>query len=153
MSETLQAQSVLSELQNVSVSSIIANGQTDWQTRGHQLGFTRPLPEKPHLPDAPEAPDLGPPPREDDAKYNVELGTLDKLLSSRRIKKQQAALNRFEKDRSAWNEDRRYAQGVYEQEKKKHDEQTARLQARYEEAVADWKRDFEAYLRELVTTN
>ncbi|HMB93913.1 MAG TPA: hypothetical protein VKP65_23895 [Rhodothermales bacterium] len=132
------------------MSTIISNGKTDWPTRGQQLGFTKPLPEKPNLPEAPEAPDLGPPPREDDPKYDVELSTLDKLLSSRRIKKQQAALNRFEKDRSAWNEDRRYAQGVYEQEKKKYDEQTAQLKTRYEEAIADWKRDFEAFLEELV---
>ena len=117
------------------------------------MGFTKPLPEKPTLPEAPDTPDLGPPPREDDPKYDVELSTLDKLLSSRRIKKQQAALNRFEKDRSAWNEDRRYAQGVFEQEKKKHDAQSAQLTASYKEAVADWKRDFEAYLQELVTTN
>jgi hypothetical protein len=152
MSESLQqdAQSVLEELKSTSPQTIIANGAVDWQARGQQLGFATPLPEKPALPATPEAPDFGAPPREDDPKYDVELTTMDKLLSSRRIKKQQAALNRFEKDRSAWNEDRQYAQGVYAQEQKKHADQTAALMTQYEAAVAEWKRKFETFLQSVV---
>ena len=75
--------------------------------------------------------------------------TLDKLLSSRRIKKQDAALKRFEKDRKAWNEDRDYALGIYEKAKAQHDETVTQLEATYEAALGQWKNDFEAYLSTL----
>lgn len=127
----------------------LADDHQTWEAHRTEVGFALPFPTPPAAQPVPEKPDHGQPPREDDPKYDVELSTLDKLLSSRRIKKQQAALNRFEKDRKAWNEDKAYATGIYEQAKKRHTEQAAEQDAAYREAVAEWKSAFESYLRDL----
>lgn len=141
-----EAQQALDQLSNTSLTDFANNGLQEWATLGEQLGFPTILPAKPQYPSAPQKPDFGTPPREDDPKYAVELSTLDKLLSSRRIKKQDAALRHFEKDRKSWNEDRDYARGIYEKAQDKHKEIVAGLDANYEAALSQWKSDFETYL-------
>ena len=141
-----EAQQALDKLTNTSIKAFANNGLQDWALLGERLGFPTILPAKPELPPAPQKPDFGTPPREDDPKYMVELSTLDKLLSSRRIKKQDAALKRFEKDRKSWNEDRDYARGIYEKAQDKHQQTVAELEAHYETALSQWKSDFETYL-------
>jgi len=142
-----EAQQALDTLSNTSVKTLANGGGQEWAALGNRLGFPTVFPAKPDLPPAPKEPAFGQPPREDDPKYNVELSTLDKLLSSRRIKKQDAALRRFEKDRKAWNEDRDYALGIYEKTKAQHDETVAQLETTYEAALGQWKDDFETYLK------
>ena len=144
-----EAQQALDKLSNTSVKTLASNGLQEWAALGDRLGFAAGLPAKPDLPPAPQEPDHGEPPREDDPKYTVELSALDKLLSSRRIKKQDAALKRFEKDRKAWNENRDYALGIYEKARQRHGETVAELEANYEAALGQWKNDFEAYLTTL----
>jgi hypothetical protein len=145
-----EAQQALNKLSNTSVKTLTDHDLQEWAVLGERLGFSTALPERPSLPPTPEEPVLTTPPREDDPKYDVQLSTLDKLLSSRRIKKQDAALKRFEKDRKAWNEDRDYARGIYEQATKKHQAELKTLEAAYEAALDQWKRDFEAHLGSLV---
>ncbi len=146
----LETQQALETLSNTSAKTLASNGLQEWAALGDRLDFSTALPEKPALPPAPQEPDHGDLPREDDPKYSVEFSTLDKLLSSRRIKKQDAALKRFEKDRKAWNEDRDYALGIYEKARHQHGEIVAQLEANYEAALSQWKDDFEAYLKTLV---
>ncbi len=140
------AQQVLEKLSNPTTKTLMSNGLQDWAALGDKLSFSTALPEQPVAPPAPQEPAVAEPPREDDPKYSVELTTLDKLLSSRRIKKQDAALKRFEKDRKAWNEDRDYAFGIYERAKKQHLEEVEKSAATYEAALDQWKHNFEAYL-------
>ena len=145
-----EAQHALDTLSNTSAQTFANGGLQEWVALGDRLGFPTVLPEKPALPPAPQEPNHGDLPREDDPKYSVELSTLDKLLSSRRIKKQDAALKRFEKDRKAWNENRNYALGIYEMAKAQYDETVAQIEANYEAALSQWKDDFEDYLKTLL---
>ena len=145
-----EAQQALDKLSNTSARALMNNGLQDWVALGERLGFATALPERPVAPPAPKEPAATEPPREDDPKYAVELTGLDKLLASRRIKKQDAALKRFEKDRKAWNENRDYALGLYERAKKQHLETLKESEAAYEATLNQWKRDFEAYLGALV---
>lgn len=145
-----EAQQALDKLSNTPVKTLTGPDLQGWAVLGERLGFSTPPPERPSLPPTPEEPAPVKLPREDDPKYDVQLSTLDKLLSARRIKKQDAALKRFEKDRKAWNEDRDYARGIYEQATKKHQADIKTLEATYEAALDQWKRDFEAYLGSLV---
>ena len=142
-----EAQQVLDKLSNTTAKKLMNNGLQDWATMGERLGFSSTLPERPVSPPAPQESAIAELPREDDPKYAVELTTLDKLLSSRRIKKQDAALRRFEKDRKAWNEDRDYALGIYERAMKKHQAEIATIDDEYELALSHWKGTFEAYLK------
>jgi len=144
-----EAQHALAKLSDMSVESLMNNGLEEWATLSSRMGFSTALPVRPDLPPLPEEPALKPPPREDDPKYDVALSTLDKLIASRRIKKQDAALKRFEKDRKAWNEDRDYARGLFEQTKKKHHQEIDKLETQYAEALSRWKRDFESHLKTL----
>lgn len=141
-----EAQRALDNLSNTTAQALMNNGLHDWAALGERLGFSTTLPEKPVAPPAPQEPAATEPPREDDPQYAVELSTLDKLLSSRRIKKQDAALRRFEKDRKAWNENRDYALGIYERARQQYDEALKESEAAYEAALEQWKRDFEAFL-------
>ena len=145
-----EAQRVLEKLSNTTAKKLMSNGLQEWAALGDKLRFSTALPEQPVAPPAPQESAVAELPREDDPKYAVELSTLDKLLASRRIKKQDAALRRFEKDRKAWNEDRDYARGIYERAKKKHLEEIEGSAVTYESALDQWKRDFEAYLGTLV---
>ena len=142
-----EAQQVLEKLSNTTAKKLMSNGLQDLAVLGDKLGFSTALPERPVAPLAPQEPAVAELPREDDPKYAVELTTLDKLLSSRRIKKQDAALRRFEKDRKAWNEDRDYALGIYERAMKQHQEEIATREDEYELALSQWKGTFEAYLK------
>ena len=144
-----EAQLALDKLSNTSVKTFASNGFQEWAALGDKLGFSTALPEQPVAPPAPQQPAVAELPREDDPKYAVELSTLDKLLASRRIKKQDAALRRFEKDRKAWNENRDYALGIYERAMKKHQAEIAALQDEYELALSQWKGTFEAFLNTL----
>ena len=144
-----EAQHALAKLSEMSVEALMNNGLEEWATLSSRMGFPTVLPTRPNHPPVPEEPALTPPPREDDPKYNVDLSLMDKLLSSRRIKKQDAALKRFEKDRKAWNEDRDYAKGIYEKAKNKHHTSVAELEAGYQTALDQWKNDLEAYLTTL----
>ena len=145
-----EAQQVLDKLSNTTAKKFMNNGLQDWATLGERLGFSSALPERPVSSPTPQEPAVAELPREDDPKYAVELTTLDKLLASRRIKKQDAALRRFEKDRKAWNEDRDYAFGIYERAKKQHLEEVEQSETTYEATLDQWKRDFEVYLGTLV---
>ncbi len=145
-----EAQRVLEKLSNTTAKKLMSNGLQDLAVLGDKLGFSTALPERPVAPPAPQEPAVAELPREDDPKYAVELTTLDKLLASRRIKKQDAALRRFEKDRKAWNEDRDYAFGIYERAKKQHLEEIEQSETTYEATLDQWKHDFEAYLGTLV---
>jgi len=144
-----EAQQALHKLSGTTVKTLMGNGLQEWAALSTRLGFSTILPQRPAPPPAPEEPHLGHPPREDDPKYAVELSMLDKLMASRRIKKQDAALKRFEKDRKSWNEDRNYALGLYEIAKKKHHQEVEHLEASYEASLGQWKSDFERYLRSL----
>lgn len=144
-----EAQQALAKLSNTTVQTLKNNGLQEWAALSTRLGFSTVLPQKPTPPPAPEKPHLGTPPREDDPKYSVELSMLDKLVASRRIKKQDAALRRFEKDRKSWNEDRDYALGLHEMAKKKHHQEVEHLEANYEASLGQWKSDFERYLHTL----
>jgi hypothetical protein len=144
------AQHALAKLSEMSVEALMNNGLEEWATLSSRMGFPTVLPTRPNHPLVPEEPALAPPPREDDPKYDVALSTLDKLISSRRIKKQDAALKRFEKDRKAWNEDRDYARGLFETTKKKHHQEVGKLETQYTEALSQWKQDFESHLKTLV---
>ena len=121
--------------------------ETDWAALQTQWGFPTPKPSRPELPQAPEEPLISKPPKEDDQLYEVELSGLDKFLSSRRIKKQQAALKRFERDRKAWDEDRLNDLALYEFAKKNHAKQVEQAMRKYADAVEEWKTAFIRYLR------
>lgn len=123
------------------------NGAVDWAALQAHWGYQVAQPERPELPAQPQPPVIPSAPSEDDPKYDVTLSTMDKLFSSRRIKKQQQAINRFEKDRKRWEENRLNAEAMFTFQKKNHAKAVEQLEAEYIAALTDWKRDFAAYLR------
>lgn len=122
--------------------------ETDWVGLQSQWGFPTPKPSTPELPPEPSEPVISKPPNEEDPKYEVELTGLDKFLSSRRIKKQQAALKRFERDRKAWDEDRLNDLALYEFAKKNHAKRMEEARRTYADAVKEWRTAFITHLRD-----
>lgn len=136
---------------NVTVEQLLEALETDaaldWDALQQEWGYTAPQPQRPELPATPVAPKIPAAPSENDPKYDVTLSTMDKFLSSRRIKKQQQAINRFEKDRKRWEEDRLNAEAMFTFQKKNHAQAVAQIEAEYTTALTDWKRNFAEHLR------
>ena len=133
---------LLSLLENTSESEEIV----DWAIFQKQYGFETSHPPKPELPKVPKAPVIPPAPHEDDASYGVELGAMDKLLPSRRRKKENAALQRFERDRKRWNDNRLNALAHYEFAKKNYAKNIELLSEEYAAALKEWRQAFASYL-------
>jgi hypothetical protein len=138
---------VIIELLNQVPLDPAKDDETDWSALQSEYGFPTPKPSAPELPPQPEEPVISKPPREEDPKYAVELSGLDKFFSSRRIKKQQAALKRFERDRKAWDEDRLNDLAMYEFAKKNHAKQVDEVRRTYADAVDEWRSAFITHLR------
>jgi len=119
----------------------------DWKSIKEQYGFSNAVPQKDELPPEPVAPDIPPAPHEDDATYTVELGTFEKLVPSRRRKKEDAALRRFERDRKRWNDNRLNALAHYEFAKKNYENYLTVRDAEYASELTQWKEDFLAFLK------
>lgn len=136
---------------HLTVEDLLATLETDaaldWDVLQKEWGYAEPQPQRPELPAVPVAPKIPTAPTENDPKYEVTLGTMDKLFSSRRIKKQQQAINRFEKDRKRWEENRLNAEAMFTFQKKNHAQAVAQLEADYNAAFMGWKRNFATFLR------
>ena len=124
------------------------DGTVDWESLKRQYGFSITLPRKSDLLPQPVAPEIPPAPHEDDAAYIVELTKLDKLVPSRRRKKEDAALHRFERDRKRWNDNRLNALAHYEFARKNYAKNMEVRDQEYASAITNWKTEFLAFLRE-----
>lgn len=144
---TPDARHILQMLEETPATRLADGDPLELAVLQKQFGFAHPLPAHPTLPAEPQAPAIPPPPHEDDRKYTVELTTLDRFISSRRVRKQQAALNRFERDRKAWAEDRTNALAHYEMARKRHAREVESLHAEYEMMLEAWKEAFVTHLR------
>jgi restriction system protein len=127
---TQEAQNALAALERVLVHTLDIDDTVDWEALKDCSEYTEPEPEKPPPLETP------PEPKRSDAKYEVKLGILDKLVASRKEAKEREAEERFEKDHQKWEEEK-------ERFLKHHQAQTEE----YEAAMASWKKERDAFLK------
>lgn len=144
-----EIQQTLARLLETPAAALRRDASLDLDDLRSRFAYPEPLPAPAPPPDAPLPPVVPDAPHEDDARYAVTLSTMDRLLSGRRRRKQDAALNRFERDRKAWSEDRANALAHFELAQKRHARLLAEQDAAYEAALDAWRDGFVHHLRQL----
>ncbi len=146
MPRTADVRHTLALLETTPATALASDDAIDLHALKERFGFPAAVPLLPPLPPAPQPPVVPAAPREDDPRYEAVLTTMDRLFSARRIKKQQAALDRFERDRKAWGENRTNALAHFEMARKRHAREVEALQTSYASALDEWRLAFAAYL-------
>ena len=136
---TTEAQRALLELQSILPSSLADSRAVDWEALKDHTPFPQPrpsVPKQPPPPDqsqVPDAPDRGAPP------YQAKLGILDKLIRSRRIRKQSFADEAFETAAREWEAERDRALAEHTTKMEAHRRQLAQLETAYRRRLKEWE--------------
>lgn len=127
---TQEAQEALKALEGILAYTIDIDDTVNWEALKDDAPF--PVPE----PGRPTAPTILREPHRSDPKYRVELGLLDRMITSWGEKKAKEAERRFDVDHQAWQAEKEKRSAVYD----------AQLQE-YEAALAAWEQEREALKR------
>lgn len=90
---TDEAQQALATLEKILAHTLSVNDAIDWDSLKNKLDYPK---SRPNLPVIPQEP------KKTDETYRINLSFLDKLISSRRIDKVEAARINFEADHKKW---------------------------------------------------
>lgn len=129
--KTLEAQKSIEKIENTLKYTLSIKHRIDWETLKDESNFEKPFPQKPSLKIIPDEPKFS------DSKYNPKLTVLDKIFSSKKIKKMQKAEREFSDDLDKWKD-----------EKMKLDQENQRLQDNFESQVKQWEEDKEQFLND-----
>jgi restriction system protein len=124
--KTEEARKALVELESVLNRTLSVHDAVDWESLKNKADCPVPKPISPTIP---------PEPSREDSKYQVKLGILDMLLSSRRLEKEGQAENNFNSDLKVWQAN-------------KED-----VEAKYASRIAKWEQERDAYYKERSATN
>jgi restriction system protein len=142
---TTEAQRAQQALQSILPSSLADSKVVDWEALKDHTPFPQPPPKVPKQsspPDpgqVPDAPDRGAP------RYQPKLGLLDKLIRSRRIRKQSLADEAFETAAREWEAERDRALAEHTTNMEVHQRQLADLETAYRRRVQEWEADRAAF--------
>lgn len=145
---TQEAKTALGELENILAHTLGIDDTVDWDSLKNFSDFLEPKPRKPAIPDKPSPSPLPKKPQPTDSRYQVELGLVDKIVSSRGDKKKRAATESFEYDLKTWNEKKAQTEARDLIASKAYEDRVAEIEATHEKAVADWEARRDAYLRQ-----
>ena len=135
-SRTEEAAEALDALENTLHQTLSIDDTIDWDMLKDKLSFADSAPMPPKLAELP------PEPIQSSAKYQPELGFLDKLLSSRKDRKIREARLLFGNDHKAW-----------ELQCSVIHESNARLKADHEVNLKQWEQAKDAFLSKQQITN
>jgi len=133
---TQEAQSALAALEQILSHTLDIDDAVDWEILKDFSEYSAPKPKEPPAPGIPREP------RRTDAQYQVKLGVIDQLLTSRRTAKEQEAEKRFRHQHKKW-------QAVKEKILATHSTQMQE----YETALASWEEGRAEYLRTQAESN
>ena len=151
---TQEAQKALEALDRVLAHTLDIDDTVDWEALKDFSEYTKPRPSEPSPLEIPSEPspleipsqlsaiEVLPEPRQADAKYEVKLGVLDKLLSYRKKAKEREAEERWAKDHQEWEKEK---QRLLEHHRAKMEE--------YETALTSWEEECDAFLKAQAETN
>lgn len=126
---TQKAQDALAEIENILISGVEAKGTFEWEHLKEHSRFAQAAPIQPAKRSHPGEP------LNYESKYAVQLGLLDRLISSRKAKKIAEAQRLYDADHAIW-----------EVSVKAVDTGNAKMGAEFEEATKKWKADEAAFL-------
>ncbi len=103
--KTNEAQKALDDLDNTLKHTLSVDDAIDWSSLIDKNKFSKPKPQKPKKIPKPRKPKLikiPSEPEKTEPKYRAKLGLLDKVFSSRRIRKENEAKNSYKADFNSW---------------------------------------------------
>ena len=111
--KTNEAQKALDDLDNTLKHTLSVDDTVDWSSLFDKKKFSKSKPKKPKNKPKPSKPRLikiPAAPEKTNPKYCAKLGLLDKVFSSRRIRKENEAENRYLADYNSWVETKKKAE-------------------------------------------
>lgn len=126
LQRTREAEAALARLDTILAHTLTVNDAVDWQSLKSTADYSVPEP----LPIASACE-----PRKTDWKYEVKLGILDWLFTSRRIAKRLKTNEQYEADHNLWERRRQEAE------------------AEYATQLAEWQKDHDKYIEERNASN
>jgi restriction system protein len=151
--QSAEAQVALAALEATLAHTLNLNDAVDWKSLKNHSDYPVPKPKKLKLPNKPTSPEVPREPRQSDNKYQAKLGLLDRLVSSRRIIKEQQVEERFRTDHQRWYEAKEEAANQYNSLLEQYDKRVKELEAEYKVSVATWEKERVEYLQARDATN
>lgn len=90
---TTEAQDMLADLEKILLHTLSVNDAIDWESLKNKLDYPKPRPNSPVIPSEPS---------KKDKEYQISLSFIDKIISSRRIAKEELARKKFNADHKKW---------------------------------------------------
>jgi restriction system protein len=142
---TAEAQQLHQSLQGTLVATLSGNDAIDWDQLKDRSPFPIPVPKKPKAEPIPQSAAV-PPPERRSSRYQPQLGLLDKLISSRRQRKEAEVQRQFATDTQAWERERDRIIAENEAQLEAHRRREAVRQTDHERAKQIWQTEKDAFL-------
>ncbi|MCU0250850.1 MAG: restriction endonuclease [Vicinamibacterales bacterium] len=140
---TAEAKAVQEELTRILVATLSKNDVVDWDGLKDKRAFPKPKPAPARQPPVPK-PKL-PPAEPNRASFAPAFGLLDKLLSSRRVAKEEDAEAKYDDALRHWQQQCEGVQAANTEAADRHREQLARLEDDDRKACLAWEAERETF--------
>lgn len=150
---TKTAQQVLDGLEKTLAFTLGIDDAIDWESLKDTTSFPKQKPAKPTPPPLPAKPTIPPEPMLDSPAYVVQLGFLDKIVASRRERKEVEAKARFERDHTYWTKKKEETLNTYDAAVKVRYAKVQEQKKKHEHAVEQWEIERAEYLNKQEETN
>lgn len=151
--QTAEAKQLLDELQNTLHHTLSVDDAIDWEMLKDQSEFPKPRPAKRKQPSPPAPAPVPREPLRSDPAFQPNLGFLDKLLASRRGRKEEEATQLFERAHREWEAERRRILASNEANQKIYRERLQAAAEEHERSMRAWEQERDAFLREQAEQN
>jgi len=143
---TVEAQATLQSLRELLTSSLPESKAVDWEALKDRTLFRWAAPQPPICAAAPERGTIPEQPARSWHIYRMEMGILDKLITSRRLKKEALIAQIFDSDMRAWAAKRDQLSADHAAKLEAHNRQQAVWEAAYTQAYSNWEADRSAFM-------
>lgn len=151
--DTREAQQALSDLESILVHTLDIDDSIDWESLKNRRDYSVPKPEKKAVPAGPVLPSLRREPILSDLRYQPEISFVDKLISSRRLRKESEAAQRYTKDHNRWLEEKEAMMAAFATKREVHERLLSELDEEHKKEIAEWEKERSAYLAKRAESN
>ena len=142
---TREAQEVHVQLSKTLEHTLSINNTVDWDSLLDNSAYPEPEPRRPVLPPSPKLPDLPREPQTSDPRFQSKLGFMDRLVSGRRAKKEEAARNAFKAAYDEWNTSAAAQKQKHSEAVEKHKQALLEADKKHDEALCHWHEESKKY--------
>lgn len=135
---TLEAQQEIEALSGILKATLDVDDAIVWESIKDRSPFPEPKPILSNLPAEPKIAPLPPEPIRQDSKYKPNIGILEWLLPSRKIRAVDAADELFSIDHRLWSEHVDTVRSSYANEMQNYEQSVSEKKRAHNEAVTEW---------------